>query len=252
MPKAADWEDLNAELELWHQAGRTATFWWRDDDAITATPQLQKLLGLTAEHGVAPALAVIPAGAGEALAEQVRDAQVDILQHGFDHANHAAPQEKKIELGPHRDRQTITRQLASGWQRLRELFESPLPVLVPPWNRIDPTLLAELPQLGLTGLSRFAPRAQAFDLHGLQHINTHVDIVAWQHGRRFCGQGAALAQAVAHLRARRQAQVDAVEPTGLMTHHLIHEDAAWTFCRRLLEVTTAHPAARWLRAKDVF
>ena len=29
----AGWPDLTAELDRWGEAGRTATLWWRDDDA---------------------------------------------------------------------------------------------------------------------------------------------------------------------------------------------------------------------------
>ena len=40
------WAVLEAELDLWQAAGRTASFWWRDDDAVAATPALSRLLAL--------------------------------------------------------------------------------------------------------------------------------------------------------------------------------------------------------------
>jgi hypothetical protein len=39
------WRRLEAELDRWGDAGRAATFWWRDDDASDATPALETLLG---------------------------------------------------------------------------------------------------------------------------------------------------------------------------------------------------------------
>jgi hypothetical protein len=75
MPRAdaansANWADLAAELDRWEKAGRVADLWWRDDDAVAATPQLDALLHLAGEVPVA--LAVIPALARPELAEAVR------------------------------------------------------------------------------------------------------------------------------------------------------------------------------------
>ena len=46
-----EWSDLEAELEAWRCRGRRATFWWRDDDAVEATPALERLLGLADGSG---------------------------------------------------------------------------------------------------------------------------------------------------------------------------------------------------------
>ena len=55
-----DWPDLTRELDAWAEDGRTATFWWRDDDAVEVTPALEKLLQ-TADDAETPlSLAVIP------------------------------------------------------------------------------------------------------------------------------------------------------------------------------------------------
>ncbi|MEK9660397.1 MAG: hypothetical protein VW644_01455, partial [Alphaproteobacteria bacterium] len=42
----APWDALAAELDVWAAAGRTATLWWRDDDADAASPALERLLAL--------------------------------------------------------------------------------------------------------------------------------------------------------------------------------------------------------------
>ena len=67
-PDVVDWTDLTRELDRWADSGRPATFWWRDDDALTVTPALDRLLGLARDHQAPLALAVVPAGATAALA----------------------------------------------------------------------------------------------------------------------------------------------------------------------------------------
>ena len=41
-----DWATFEAELVAWHAAGMEPTFWWRDDDVIAYTHELQRLLAL--------------------------------------------------------------------------------------------------------------------------------------------------------------------------------------------------------------
>jgi hypothetical protein len=61
-----------------------------------------------------------------------------------------------------------------------------------------------------------------------------------------------LGRLVEHLAARRDGRVDADEPTGLLTHHLIADAETEAFLQRLLAVTRGHRAARWLAAGEVF
>ena len=109
------WDRLSAELDAWAAAGLTAEFWWRDDDAIDDTPALGRLLALRRSLNVPLALAVIPANARPALAGVLRDEDgIDILQHGFAHANYRPAGEKKAELGADRELWDIARDLAGG------------------------------------------------------------------------------------------------------------------------------------------
>jgi hypothetical protein len=127
-----------------------------------------------------------------------------------------------------------------------------LDILVPPWNRISDALNPSLPKLGFIGLSCFAPRAPALPGEGLVRVNAHIDIVDWRSTRTFVGEAVALEAAIDHLAARRLGTVDSDEPTGLLTHHLVHDDDCWRFAERFLSVTAAHPAARWLSAAEAF
>ncbi len=262
------WERLDEELEAWRQARRTASFWWRDDDAVEPSAPLDRLLRLADEHATPLALAVIPRHATAELAARLAQepARVSVLQHGYDHANHAAAGEKSIELAPGRARVAICEELKRGRTMLVSLFgERAEPVLVPPWNRIGPDIVKELPGLGFRGLSLYTARAARTAAEGLVACNTHVDVLRWKPKREFLGEDAALDLLIGHLRARRAAareaaslagraepRVDPAEPTGLLTHHLVMDEAAWRFTARLVALLSDRPAARWLSSAEAF
>jgi hypothetical protein len=65
------------------------------------------------------------------------------------------------------------------------------------------------------------------------------------------GVEAALARVVEHLAARGERRVDADEPTGLLTHHLAFDDAAWRFADDLVAATRA-AGGEWLDARAIF
>jgi len=123
---------------------------------------------------------------------------------------------------------------------------------VPPWNRIAATVVAGLANAGFSGLSTYNARASRLAAPGLLQVNTHADIVDWHGSRGFVGEAEALRLVTGHLSARRLSAADGDEPTGLITHHLVHDDACWSFCDRLAEAVAAHQAARWLAAPDIF
>ncbi len=247
------WAALHAELDRWHAAGRTATLWWRDDDAVAATPALARLLGLAARWGLPLAIAVVPARAEASLAARLSpETAVTVLQHGYAHVSHAPAGARKTELGEDRSAAAVAEELRAGWRQITALFGTQaLPVLVPPWNRLAPVHADGLAALGYKGLSTFGPRYSR-KLQDVVNVNCHLDPIAWRGDRGFVGEGGVLGALVEHLRARRLGQADAAEPTGLLTHHLVHDAAGWAFLERLLSATTQAPAARWLTAAQAF
>ncbi len=252
-----NWVDLDRELDTWGRTGQSATFWWRDDDAVTSTPALQRLLDAAATAAGQPvplALAVIPAPADSALAQSLRVADcVVALQHGYAHLNQAATGAKKAEFAAGRDLSVALEEFRSGSQRLRDLFgDRALPVLVPPWNRIDPALIDRLDDVGIRGLSTYGPRASKTTDGGIVLVNTHVDIINWRAGRQFLGIEGCLQLAIGHLAARREGRVDPSEPTGLLTHHLVHDADTWSFLATFLQRTARHSAVRWMGARQLF
>ena len=244
------WRALNAELDAWSAAGTVAEFWWRDDDAADATPALRRLLALRRAADVPLAVAAIPRRATPALVRTLeRECDIDILQHGWAHADHAPAGAKKAEFGEDRDPQDAAREIAEGRSRLHRLFGRPPEALVPPWNRIGGSVAALLPDCGIRGLSRFGPRPASA---ALTVVNAHIDIIDWKGTRGFAGEEAVISAAVAHLADRRRGRADPAEPTGLLTHHPVHDEDSWNFLARFLRETAAHPAVRWRRAGKLF
>ena len=253
-----DWSDFTAELDRWATAGLPATFWWRDDDAVDVSPALERLLALTHARTAPLALAVIPADARPALAQRMAgEPAAHVVQHGFSHRNHAAPGRPKAELGAERAPGLVLGELTRGALALDRLFGTAwLRVLVPPHNRIAKTLAAALPQAGYVGISTFGRKTR--DVPGLAWINTHIDIMNWTTTRGFVGEDAALGAVVGELVRRRDATGDSGgdsggdTPTGLLTHHLVHDEAAWRFLDRFLAAIASHPAARVVDPRRLF
>lgn len=235
------WLALEAELDLWGAAGRTATWWWRDDDAVAATPALDRLLAL---KGPLPlTLAVIPARLEPSLAARLAAVpSVRIAVHGWAHANHAPDGAKKAEFGPSRPLAERRADAARGREVLVDAFGPAAGGLfVPPWNRIADDMAPALADLGFRALSAFAPR-KAAPPTDLAVVDTHLDPIAWRDGGAFVGDEVALGILVRHLAAQRESHTPDV-PVGLLTHHLAHDDATWEFVRRLTMFLAVHNAA---------
>ncbi|HEX3863260.1 MAG TPA: polysaccharide deacetylase family protein [Stellaceae bacterium] len=238
----ADWAALIDEFDRWQTAGRVATLWWRDDDAVTPTAQLKTLLQLAG--GVPLGLAVIPALAHPELADALREApEIAVLPHGWRHANHAV-RGKKSEYSQGRPAAAVTAELSDGLERLCALFGArSLPMLVPPWNRIAPEFLPLLSSVGLQGLSTMASNHPPALPPGLAAADVHVDLVAWHGDRGFVGTAAALDSLLEWLQTARQS--DHAAPIGILTHHLIIDSPTVSFLERLIAIVTAHAGVRW-------
>jgi hypothetical protein len=251
---AKAWQWLGRELDAWVDKGHTANFWWRDDDAIEPSDSLDKLVGLSDSWNVPLALAVIPSRLKPELIDFLRNrALISVLQHGYAHENHAAPGQRKLELGGTRATAKLIAELQQGYQVLDQHFAQRFnPVLVPPWNRIDDKLLSRLSEIGITGISTMKVRRQAYPAPGLLQVNTHLDPINWRHTGGFIGVYPAIAILIQHLQARRTGYRDSDEPTGILTHHLVQNDAVWRFLEDLLRFLYNHPAVTWLDSTTIW
>jgi peptidoglycan/xylan/chitin deacetylase (PgdA/CDA1 family) len=232
---------LRRRLDAEAAAGRRVRFWLRDDDATAPGPALDRLLGLAGSAGWPVTLAVIPEGATEALAVRLApQAAIAVAIHGWAHRNHAPPGEKPQELGAHRPPGAVLDELARGVARIGALFgPRAIPMLVPPWNRIAPVVVAGLPALGLRALSVFGPERPG----PLPEINTQVDLIDWRGGRT--GRPAEAIEAAVLDRIAQGG------PVGILSHHLVHDAAAWQSLEDLARATAGHPGAEWVGAPDL-
>ena len=230
-----NWREFEAEC-----ARRKPRFWWRDDDASRASPALRKLLRLSSSSAVPLALAVVPESAEPDLFALLHDG-VTVLQHGTDHRNRAPAGEKKTEYPAAEPAQAALERISQGFKTLQSRAGRRIaPVLAPPWNRVRKDLLPRLPAIGIRGISGYGARASAEPAPGLRQVNTHVDIIAWRSGKRFIGEAEALSLAMKCLTHE--------EPLGWLTHHAVHDAAAWDFLERLFTL----PDIRWLSAAETF
>lgn len=216
------------EIDRRQNTGRPLRLWLRDDDAVEPTPALDRLLALTARYEVPLLLAAIPAFTGAALAGRLTgEGHVRVAVHGWAHQNHAGPGEKNQELGAHRPAGRVLAELGDGFEKLAALHGGRfVPMLVPPWNRIAPEVVAGLPALGYKALSVFGPEKPA----PLALLNTHVDIIDWR-GTRGGRPGEAVIGDLVRLSQTHDG------PIGLLTHHLVHDAAAWDVMALVFEAT---------------
>jgi len=230
---------LDIELQHWRAAGKQPLLWWRDDDAVAVTPQLKHLSRIASMADIEILLAVIPAYANEELATYVKQcSNLKPCPHGWSHTNYAPAAEKKCELGTHRDLGEVLADIARGRERLDDLFgKSMLPVLVPPWNRMRCDLAPRLPGVGIKAFSTFTHQRSVPDMQ----VNTHVDVMDWKAPGGAAGKSldtvlVELASALSVSRA------NSFYPVGLLTHHLVHDETAWT----TLAGVVAHPDLNWI------
>jgi predicted glycosyltransferase len=246
------WAELAALLASIHARHDHVSIWWRDDDAIAPSLALEHLLQLSKRYQAPLALAVIPQQVDPALVSFLQGTDCDIVVHGIAHKNHAPQDHKKQELG-FQPLDDLIAALQHSRNQLQNLFgPRALPVLVPPWNRIDPALIPQLPALGFTGLSTFKPRLAEEAAPGLRQINTHCDPVDWRQGGQLRPEAALVRELTAQLARLSQTPPAQREPFGLLTHHLIHDDAIWAFLDRLFHTLAISGAVNFVGARDIF
>lgn len=243
----ADWSALDQELSAWQEAGLELPLWWRDDDATLPTPQLQQLTQLSDGLGLPVHLAIIPKDATAELAGYLRSAAHLIpVVHGWAHQNHAPATDKKAEFGTHRPVDDRLDEAEAALGRLKALVGPALrPMFVPPWNRIAPDMLPWMAGIGYSALSSFTPRKAAKPAPGLVQINTHLDPIDWKGSRSLLPEDKLIRQVVQQLQDRRTGRADIREPYGILTHHLVHDAAIWSFTEALITRLLAGPAVPW-------
>lgn len=245
---------LRAELELWQASGRSCPFWWRDDDLVCASPELNKMALAAAEACVPVLAAVIPARTHDRLGEDTKGMTgLSFCQHGYAHKSHAAAGAPSSEFGSDRPPAVVAREIAEGRQRLQGLFgERFIPVFVPPWNRIAADFVPLLEEYRFLGLSQYKDEPSHPDSK-LIVVNSHIEILRWSAASKAtCKPTPALVLELVKLLAERRVSAAEPEPLGVLSHHLAMKDDAWLFMRALFAVTAEFSVVRWLSAAEIF
>ena len=231
-------KSLEEEIARWD---KPAKLWLRDDDAIAPATALDRLGEFADRFQIPTVIAVIPQLAEKQLARWVEDnRQMKVAMHGISHINHAGVNEKKCELGLHRGRQIIIDELSEHCKRSKDMFgEHFTGMLVPPWNRIDKSLIPELEAIGFSSLSTYGWACS----NDILQINTHVDIIDWKASR----SGWPLDKIIDDLcSALQHARENNVGPVGILTHHLVHDEKNWQMLSELLEILAAQEKIEWI------
>jgi hypothetical protein len=240
------WQPVAEALDEYKRLGVSPGFWLRDDDASCPAGALDRLIELTERFGIPVALAIIPAATGEDLAVRLAPhSHATPIVHGWAHKNHAGIGEKKQEFGTHRPLAEMQDELKRGLETMVDLYSGRLvPMFVPPWNRIAPELIEFLDEAGYSALSCFGPTDEPI-AYGIANINTHVDIIDWRGGKT-CKDHKVLIRLLAE--ALTQSLAGGRYPIGILTHHLVHDKAAWNFLEKLFSFARSQ---YWLSAHEL-
>jgi peptidoglycan/xylan/chitin deacetylase (PgdA/CDA1 family) len=243
----SEFAEIDVELDAWRAAGLAPRFWLRDDDATEPCEALERLIALTRKYSVPLLLAVIPAGANEALAQRLaHEPLVTPCVHGYAHRRWSAAEESAVELGGDRHVDQILAELEEGSQHLHALFGQRLSgILVPPWNRIAREVAARVHECGFTAISTWSWQQTGARIPGL---NTHIDLMDWQiRGGRDIGW--ITSETVRRL---RQAREKSGAPLGILSHHLVHDERAWQSLETLIEYLVRERGLAFHAADSLF
>jgi hypothetical protein len=239
-------DDLERELDAWRAAGLSARFWWRDDDAVSDTPQLRRLLDIAGELGIQPAVAVVPEKADEALVALLSTVDCCVWQHGWGHYSYTAG-----EFGEGRALDVMMHDALVGQRALDRLFGPAgwQRVFVPPFHLVSMPFKAVIHDLGYLGISAGVQLTPSLD--HVTEVNAEVDVMNWPE-KRMLSARAICETLIELLRARRTGQVPRDLPVGLLTHHLVFGDEDWQLVSALLQDLRRHPAVEVVRAETLF
>lgn len=238
------WSHIHDQIAQLSDAGTPLPIWWRDDDAVEHTGALDQLTALANRYDIAVHLAVIPKFIKPSLADALTPRTIAVT-HGLAHENHAPEGQKRAEFGDHRQDSAVADDLRQGAEAMAALNLHRSPMFVPPWNRIGAIATALLPGFGYRYLSTYNSRKNLSAAPGVTQVNTHLDPIEWHGSRSLLPEDAILNELSKNLSGRLNGTADAAEPFGLLTHHLVHDQAIWDFTDRALEELLSAPVNLW-------
>ncbi len=188
-------------------------FWWRDDDAISQSHQLDLLIALE----IPIKLAVIP---DKVEAAFELPTHFKVWQHGFSHTNHGT--HKKCEISDEVDQATLIENLKNGQQKLRDFFPNHFEnTFVPPWNRMDPKI-----EMQLTFYDHISSIYTHIPQNNISRKDIHVDLVDW-HTKTI--------KPIHEIYAEIETLIEeGFNTIGILSHHLIHSNRDFKLLNQLI------------------
>jgi peptidoglycan/xylan/chitin deacetylase (PgdA/CDA1 family) len=233
--------ELRATLEQQQAAGKTVAVFFRDDDVDEDEASLRRLLSLFAAKNVPVILGVIPARlttAGIALLQQF-SASAELVQHGWQHVNHETTG-RKCEFGASRSFEEQLTDLARGQARMNEAFGAHW---FPAWNRCTDETYQALAQLDFQVLSKLRESNAPLTGFPFQEISVTLDLYRWKDGAQL--------KPIDELVPDLAQQMRQDTPIGIMLHHKVMSDDAFTFLAALLEEFSRYTSVRFHRFQSL-
>lgn len=219
-----NWSDLQKQLTTHNRVG----VFFRDDDVDADEPTLRRLLDLFAQKNVPVILGVIPAKLTSECVELLAQfsSSIEIVQHGWQHVNHELTG-RKCEFGSSRSFDEQHADIAHGQARMNEAFATNwFPAFIPPWNRCTAQTHQALEQLSFRVLSQLRKDAPITGF-SFQEISVTLDLFSWKEGTTLKPQEELLQAIIEQL---SQPQI-----IGIMLHHKVMNDEAFSFLEQLLD-----------------
>lgn len=220
---------------------QTVELFFRDDDVAEDEPALRRMLELFARCAVPLNLAVIPGRLTEAATKLLRKylkahpGLFEVNQHGWMHVNHETTG-RKCEFGPGRSEAEQLADIARGRQIMTAAFGADFSaVFVPPWNRCTEATLRALDQPGFEALSQLKGKTAVTGDNFIE-LSVTLDLHRWKGGATLRSPGEIVTELMA--------QINAGEIIGVMLHHQVMDERAFSFLARLLDELRAQSCVR--------
>ncbi len=234
--------ELRGSLEVLQAEGKEVRMFFRDDDIDEDEASLIQLLDVFLAHGVPLNLAIIPDLLSDATVRQLLlrelwiPESLGLIQHGWRHINHER-EGRKCEFGISRSLADKFNDIARGKTRLEEAFGPQFyPAFTPPWNRCTPDTFDLLDKLGFMVFSKDLGK-KPVEGHRFQEISTTLDLYHWKGGASLKPPDVIVSTLIKQLR-----ELDTV---GILLHHKVMDDMAFTFLDQLLGELRRIPVVRF-------
>lgn len=236
------------------QAGRRVKLLWRDDGFFVESAHSAALVSMARRYRIRPLVAAVPGKMSDDLVLSSEFLEsVDLAQHGYLHANHAAGPDSKSEYPSTRVVEEVMRELRDGLAKLERVAGAAvLPIFVPPWSAMDVKFLPCLKGAGFRGFSSDgAHGGEAADAtfsltNGVLDITNDdpnhpasIKSVPW------------LLSTAEDVMVKRDRRTNQPDTFVILTHHQSLKEDGWEFLDAFFRFTSGRETMRWITFREL-